>query len=69
MNERYIVDKMWFTGQECVGIVKVRDPYDGVIYYIGVGQGYDEDSDAEHIASWGAKLPQSAGIALFGPER
>lgn len=59
---------MWFSGRNCVGIVRVVDPYDGVKYYIGVGQGFDEAHDAAYIADWGAKFPKEVGDILFGQD-
>lgn len=60
------MDVRWFSGRNCVGVVRIVDPYDGVKYYIGVGQGWDEASDAEYIADWGAKFPVEVGDILFG---
>lgn len=56
----------WFNGRGCVGVVRVEDPYDGPKYYIGVGQGFDEQQDIEHIAAWGSRFPNDAGDVLFG---
>lgn len=61
-----MIDVRWFSGRNCVGIVKIVDPYDGVKYYIGVGQGIDEGFDAQLIADWGAKFPRELGDILFG---
>lgn len=56
----------WFTGRACVGVVHVVDPHDGHEYYIGVGQGYDEQDDILYIAAFGSKFPVDAGNLLFG---
>lgn len=56
----------WFNGRNCIGVVRVVDPYDGVQYYIGVGNGYDEQQDIEFIAAWGTRFPNDAGDVLFG---
>jgi hypothetical protein len=56
----------WFSGQQCVGLVRVEHDYDGIVYYIGVAMGGDEDIDTEHIMAWGARFPNDAGDLLFG---
>lgn len=62
-----IIDKVWFAS--CIGIVKCTHEHEsGFHYYIGTGEGLDEDKDAERILHWGARFPREAGIALFGPE-
>lgn len=61
-----IVDVIWFNGTSCIGLVKVKDPYDGIKYYIGAASGMDEEVDKEHIAAWGAKFPKNIGDQMFG---
>ena len=61
-----ILDVRWFAGHACVGVVRVEDEYDGVKYYIGVGEGHVEEADMQHIASWGSTFPNDAGDVLFG---
>jgi hypothetical protein len=61
-----ILDCMWFSGRTSVGIVKVKDEYEGVKYYIGSAMGIKEKDDMQHIADWGATFPKSAGDVLFG---
>ena len=63
-----IKDVVWFCGSSNVGIVKVKDPYDGYKYYIGSppNSGYDEDEDAQWIADWGSSFPVASGSILFG---
>ena len=66
----------WFVGDNCVGIVQIvqdhqKDTYRQTgeadfKYYIGVGQGQNEKSDAEHIAEWGVPFDFAAGNVLFG---
>ena len=56
----------WFSGQDCVGVVKVDDPHDGIKYYIGVAIGNDEQDDIQWIAYWGSSFPTDAGDVLFG---
>lgn len=59
----------WFNGRQCIGVVRVIDPYDGVKYYVGVGSGYDEQDDIEQIKSWGTRFPNDAGDVMFGYRR
>lgn len=61
-----ILDARWFNGRSCVGVVRVEDPYDGIKYYIGTAEGFEEEIDMEYIAAWGAKFPKDAGDVLFG---
>lgn len=56
----------WFSGQQCVGLVRVAQDYEGIVYYIGVAMGGDETVDTEHIMAWGARFPNDAGDLLFG---
>jgi hypothetical protein len=61
-----ILDVRWFSGQSCVGIVRIEDPHDGIKYYIGPAGGMDEELDKEHISAWGATFPTEVGDILFG---
>lgn len=61
-----LLDVMWFTGQQCVGIVRCDVEYEGIRYYVGVASGMDEGVDTEHIMAWGAHFPREAGDLLFG---
>lgn len=63
---RVILDVRWFSGRTNVGIVKVETEYDGIRYYIGEMKGYDEETDKEFLADWGASFPKDAGDVLFG---
>jgi hypothetical protein len=56
---------MWFSGQQCVGLVRCEVEYEGICYYIGVASGMDEKVDTEHIMAWGARFPNNAGDLLF----
>jgi len=70
-----ITNQIWFAGNECIGIVQIvqeheRDTYRqtgeaNFKYYIGVGQGQNERSDAQYIAGNGVPFDQRAGDALF----
>ena len=58
----------WFNGRSCVGIVWVKDPYDGDKFYVGAVAGRDEQADIESIAAWGSRFDDAAGRILFGVE-
>jgi len=63
-----LVDIRWFSGRDTIGVVLVEDmTMHYVKAYIGVGQGNNEQADAEHIAQWGSKIPQTMAESLFGP--
>lgn len=65
-SERLVLNYVWFSGRDCVGVVQVEDRYDGLLYYIGVAKGISEKEDAQYIADWGAKFPEHLGKLLFG---
>lgn len=61
-----ILDVIWFcAGHGNVGIVKVQDNNEGIIYYIGQCGGMNENIDKMWIADWGSRFPTDAGKALF----
>ena len=62
-----ITDVFWFSGRDCIGIVKVKTETE-IKYYIGKALGTTEDQDAMFIAKNGSKFPFEAGEALFGTE-
>lgn len=55
----------WRSGTETVGIVAVEGENGLWRAYIGVGKGYSEDGDAQHIADYGAKLSKTEAVAFF----
>ena len=59
----------WFSGSQCVGIVRVEQDYEGVVYYIGPAMGSDPDIDCDYIMGYGARFPQDAGDLLFGVDQ
>lgn len=65
-----IIDVMWYCGRSNVGIVQVKDEWEGIKYYIGSPPGMEwgnsEDQDKMWIASWGSTFPKDAGDKLFG---
>lgn len=71
-----ITGMRWYAGNECIGIVQIvqdhqKDEYrqTGIAdfkYYIGVGQGQNENTDAKYIADYGMPFDKIAGDVLFG---
>lgn len=61
-----VLDVRWFSGAQCVGIVRVDVPYEGIKYYIGPAFGGSEEIDIEYISAYGATFPSDAGDLLFG---
>lgn len=60
-----VLDVRWFSGRDCIGVVRVYDQYEGVKYYIGVAVGLDEETAIEHIAAWGSVFSNHIGDNLF----
>ncbi len=70
-----ITNVYWYTGNHCVGIVEVVQDHEkseyrqtgnaNFKYYIGVGWGEDEKTDASYIAEHGAPFDKRAGDVLF----
>ena len=60
-----VIDYIWFTTKQSIGIVLVKDPYEGYKSYIGVGVGNNELDDVKHITEWGNKFPLEAAKKLF----
>jgi hypothetical protein len=63
-----LLDVRWFSGQQCVGIVRCEVEYEGICYYVGSVSGQDEAVDTEHIMAWGAQFPREVGDLLFGQD-
>ena len=53
----------FFTNK--VGIVRVEDVYDGVLYYVKDVAGYSLEIDIFNVADWGNTFPKVAGDALL----
>ena len=70
-----ITGQTWFTGNQCIGVVQIVQDHQveeyrqtGIAdfkYYIGVGWGQDEKTDASYIAEHGVPFDKSAGDVLF----
>lgn len=64
-----ILDYKWFNGRTLVGIVCVKDDYDGIKYYIGAPKGVNEQDDVAFIADWGSTFPKNVGDVLFNRQQ
>lgn len=56
-----ILDVMWFSGSDTIGIVATKNEMDEIKFYIGGvhidrGDGYNENDDARKIADCGTKI-------------
>ena len=70
-----ITNSIWFAGNECIGIVQIVQDHQvedyrqtGLAdfkYYIGVGWGQNEKTDASYIAEHGMPFDVAAGNTLF----
>jgi hypothetical protein len=70
-----ITGSIWFAGNECIGIVQIVQEHEkseyrqtgnaNFKYYIGVGQGQNEKTDASYIAEHGVPFDSRAGDVLF----
>jgi hypothetical protein len=63
-----ILGSVWFTpagNMGVIGVVRVQNEMGLIKYYIGTAYGVDEETDAEHIANYGAKFPTKAGEEIF----
>lgn len=70
-----ITNQIWFAGNQCIGIVQIVQDHQveeyrqtGVAdfkYYIGVGWGQNEKTDASYIAEHGVPFDVAAGNTLF----
>jgi hypothetical protein len=65
-----VLESVWFKPKTTapIGIVMVETPYDGIVFYIGLGTGLNEANDERMVAERGADFPWSVGIELFGKE-
>jgi hypothetical protein len=71
-----ITGNIWFAGNQCIGVVQIVQEHQveeyrqtGIAdfkYYIGVGWGQNEKTDASYIAEHGVPFHREAGDVLFG---
>ena len=65
-REPELLEVMWFNNSKgLVGVVAVRDPYEGVKFYISPADGFNEAVDSNLIMNLGARFPDAAGHTLF----
>jgi hypothetical protein len=65
-----VIDWTWYTTNKgTVGIVKMQDENEGVIYRISAVDGFMEKMDVLQVVAWGAKFAKAAGDALFPQEK
>lgn len=69
MVGKKIVDCFWFTNihyKQCMGIVKVYDvKTKEYTYYVGFGDGKDEEDDIQEIVEWGTKYSEEYFKEVF----
>lgn len=54
----------WKTSVDTIGIVAIKS-YNGWKAYIGVGKGYNEEADIQHIKDHGARLMREEAAGFF----
>lgn len=59
------VDVRWFSGRDCIGVVRLNTGHE-IKYYIGVAAGDSAEEDMQLIVDWGTSFPTSVGDVLFG---
>ena len=50
------IDVLWFSGAKCIGIVCVETDQGERKFYIGTGDGLNEERDKKTIADWGIRI-------------
>lgn len=60
-----ILDTMWFSGKDCVGIVLIENDFKEIKAYIGVGIGLNKNIDSNSIANMGTSFPLGWAITIF----
>jgi len=51
-----VVDVIWITGRETIGLIACESEYDGMKYYIAAVPGNNLEQDIEYIKDWGTKV-------------
>lgn len=51
-----ILDVIWFSGKNTIGIVVCENKIGERKFYIGVGDGLNAEQDSEKIKNWGSKV-------------
>ncbi len=60
-----IIDTLWMTGKGTVGLVACENDIGEKKFYIGVGEGFNEELDKQNIADWGAKVDRKIFDRFF----
>lgn len=67
-----IIDSMWFSSllnPQQVGLVAIRTKTEhgapGWKAYLGNASGMNQAFDEQHVAEWGAKVPEAIAVAAF----
>ena len=51
-----ILDVCWFSSNNTIGIVATKNEMGEIKFYVGLGNGFDEEVDCQHIANYGGKI-------------
>lgn len=69
MNKNKVVDCFWFTNlnyQQCMGIIKIYNKIDKrYYYYVGFGDGLNEDKDIETIVDYGTQYTEEQFKVIY----
>jgi hypothetical protein len=57
-----VLNSIWFGK---IGIVEVKTLFNGIKYYIGKGNGLNQEDDEQHIAKLGMPVSKSSMIHFF----
>ena len=63
-----ILESVWFSpgdGMNLIGIVKIKNEFEEIKFYIGTGEGFDKEEDEKSIAEYGARFPNECGEKLI----
>ena len=62
MKRYNVTNSIWF---QCVGIVRVEREFGPVGFFIGDGNGMDQDADEQKIAAWGTEVTEEMFTQFF----
>lgn len=62
MDKYNVIDSFWF---EKIGIVKVETKFSGIKFYIGKGDGKNQQEDEQRIARLGMPVPVHVMLSFF----
>ena len=65
-----VIDCFWFTNihyKQCMGIIKIYDTKTKkYTYYVGFGDGENEEDDIQEIVEWGTKYEEEQFKDMYG---